>query len=65
MSESLANGVTTQYGYDAGNRMNQVGTLALSYDTNSNITSKGIETYIYDSYDQLIEARYGDTRFGT
>ena len=69
MSETLGNGVTTNYGYDSGNRLDSLQSPAqsntLTYDANSNITSKGIESYTYDSYNQLIEAMYRNTRFGT
>lgn len=69
MSEILANGVTTNYGYDTGNRLNLLQSPAqsdtLTYDANSNITSKGSESYTYDTYNQLTEVMYGNTRFGT
>lgn len=65
MRETLANGIATNYGYDVGNRMSQVGADTLTYDANSNIITKGIESYTYDIYNQLTETMYGNTRFGT
>ncbi len=68
-AEILGNNTTTNYTYDQGNRLNSLQSPAqsdtLTYDANSNITSKGIESYTYDSYNQLTDAMYGNTRFGT
>ena len=64
-SETLANGIITNYSYDAGNRLSQIGSEPLSYDQNSNIVQKGTDTYLYDDQNQVIESMYGNTRFWT
>ncbi len=71
-SETLANGIITNYGYDSGNRLNQIGnpntpnTLeSLSYDQNSNISKKWPDTYVYDQWNQITQVKYTDKRYST
>jgi YD repeat-containing protein len=44
---------TTNYTYDAANRMTGAGTSALSYDHNGNLINDGTHTYSYDTYNRL------------
>lgn len=46
--EILGNSIETNYAYDDGNRIDQIGYESLTYDQNSNITRKGTDTYVYD-----------------
>ncbi len=64
-SETLANGVITNYSYDGWNRINQIGNESLSYDQNSNISKKWPDTYVYDQSNQITQVKYTDKRYST
>jgi RHS repeat-associated protein len=45
---------TTQYGYDAANRLSSAGPVSYSFDANGNLLSDGTNTYSYDAANRLV-----------
>ena len=55
-----ANGIrTTQYEYDAANRLTSVNGVGYTWDNNGNLLSDGVRTFTYDAANRLTRVRGG------
>jgi RHS repeat-associated protein len=54
--QQIINGDTTEYLYDAANRLTNVGGVPYSFDANGNLLRTGVVTHVFNAANYLVEA---------